>query len=103
MIKEKKIITLKDLECLVDDEILFDKRTICEFFCDELKKHLILGLFLRKSLMDPLTLRIAHVYFTLTLGFAFNAFFYSDDYIEAKVSSSISNNSASKYLYLLKI
>jgi len=76
--------TQKDIDCLDDDDKLkYDKRTFREYFKDILyNDHAIINLFAKKSIMDPLVLRVAQLLFALSLFFSLNAIFYSEDYLE---------------------
>ncbi len=91
--------TRKDLATLNDENILkYDKRTFCQYFSDLLLyEHPLLGLFFYKSLMNPLMLRINHLFFSLSLNFAFNAIFYSDEYIQENASKSLNKQDVSIY------
>ena len=92
--KDFKGFTKKDLECLNDDLLLkYDTRDFCEYFKDILlSEHPIFGLFFHKSLMEPLPLRIAHFFFTISMNLAFNALFYADNYIEDKAGFTLNND-----------
>jgi len=81
--------TIKDLNSInEEDKLKFDKRTFCEYFKDALLGyHQILSLCTTKSLMEPISLRISHLYFSIALNMYFNAVFYSDDYIEKRATS----------------
>jgi len=39
--------------------------------------------------MEPITLRVSHFFFSLSMIFAFNAIFYSDEYIEGKAADAL--------------
>jgi len=83
--------TIKDLDSLNEEEkIKFDKRDFFTYFKESfLNDHPMVSLHCFKSLMEPLNLRISHLYFSISLNLYFNAVFYTDDYIEKQASSSI--------------
>jgi len=84
--KDFKGFTKKDIASLNDDlSLKYDTRTFCDYFKDILLfEHPVLSLIYFKSLMEPLILRIAHLFFTLSVNLALNALFYSDNYIEER-------------------
>jgi len=83
--------TLKDLERLTDEIILeYDTRDCWTYFKDKLIiGHPILSIIFFKSLMEPIALRISHLFFMITTNLAFNAIFYTDDYIEETATLAI--------------
>lgn len=82
-----KFITAKDYEELNPYEaIIYDRRSFLTLFFDRLiEENILMNLFFCDSLMQPLWIRLGFFYFNLSLTFAFNAFFFSDDYIDARV------------------
>lgn len=81
-------ITLKDYDELNPYEaMIYDKRSFAVLFFDHLKKENILfNLLFNYSVIEPLWIRIIMFYFQLSLMFASSAFFFSDDYIDARAS-----------------
>ncbi len=81
-----KFITIKDYDELNPyDAILYDKRSFFQLFYDRLKKdHVLFNLFFYDSIMDPLCIRIVMFYLSFSITFMLNAFFFSDDYIDAR-------------------
>lgn len=63
----------------------YDKRTFLQLLFDMLRQeHIIFNMFFYKSIIDPLWVRLISFYFELSLMFALNALFFSDDYIDAR-------------------
>lgn len=91
--------TRKDLSSLSEeDKLKYDKRSFKEYFKDTLfEDHPMISLYYTKSLMEPLNLKISHLFITTSLNLFFNAAFYSDDYIErtAKVYSVVNEGDVS--------
>lgn len=83
-----KFITLKDYDELNPYEaIKYDKRSFLTLFWDHLKnENALFNLLFYNSVVDPLWIRIIFFYFSLSLLFASSAFFFSDDYIDARAS-----------------
>jgi hypothetical protein len=79
-----KIITLEDYEALnYIDSLKHDKRTNLKFFKDKLfVEHSLFSLIFKKSLKDPIYLRMLKTVFTLSLQFAFNAILITDNFID---------------------
>jgi hypothetical protein len=91
--------TLRDYECLSPyDAVLCDRRTFKQLFWSILiEEHVVLSLF-QKTIMEPLWIRIVYFFFNLTLIFAINALFFTDDYIDKRA-----NNPEAVYIYILII
>jgi len=67
--------------------MIYDKRGFFTLFFDKLKEENILfNLFFYNSILEPLWIRLLLFYFNLNLMFASSAFFFSDDYIDARAS-----------------
>jgi len=67
--------------------MIYDKRSFFTLFFDKLKEENILfNLFFYNSILEPLWIRLLLFYFNLNLMFASSAFFFSDDYIDARAS-----------------
>ena len=81
-----KFITDKDYEELGPiDAIEYDRRGFCEILWFYLRKdHSIINLFFQYSLMEPLWIKLILFYLELTLMLSTSAFFFSDDYIDAR-------------------
>jgi len=95
-IKDKKVIfkgkiTHKDRSVMKPhDAVEFDNRSFCKFFKDCLfTSHPIINLFITKSIMKPSILRIAQLFFQISLTISINAMFFSDEYIESSAYSMI--------------
>ena len=68
----------------------FDERKFGQYYKDMIfSDHPIISLGTKHSLMEPLTIRLVQLFFSLSLNFALNAIFYSDDYIEAHANTVI--------------
>ena len=64
------------------EAIIYDKRNFLQIFIDELKeKHSILSIFLKKSLLNPLWLRIVWLYYSINLTLCLSALLFTDDNI----------------------
>jgi hypothetical protein len=89
--KSKKVeynspITIHDYDELgAMDIIEYDKRKFTKFLADELvMNHSIISLFFKKSLFDPVYIRIMKLIFQVSLQFCTNALLFTDDYIDAR-------------------
>jgi hypothetical protein len=82
-----RTITLQDYEELTPvKQLLYDKRKIFTFLKDQLAlDHPLFSLIFKRSLMDPLFLRVYQLVFSLSMQFAANAMFYSDSYIDKRL------------------
>jgi hypothetical protein len=87
-VKEKynSPITIGDYEQLGPlDIIRYDKRSFCKYLSDKLiMDHTIVSLIFKKSLFDPLYIRILKLVFQVSLQFCANALLFTDDYIDAR-------------------
>jgi len=81
-------ITFKDYEELDPYEAIeFDKRPFYKLFFSMLKQeNMILNLLFVDSIFEPLWLRLFLFYIGLSITFTLNAFFYDDDYIDARAT-----------------
>jgi hypothetical protein len=84
----KGMITIPDYEELPPDKILkLDKRTTLTYLKDlMILDHAILSLVFRKSLKDPLFIRVLQTVFSLSMQFAINAMLYTDNVIDERQS-----------------
>jgi hypothetical protein len=84
--KNHSMISIPDYDALSPrDLIQYDKRTPMAYFKDILiVDHTILSLIFRKSLKDPLFIRVVMLVFNLSMQFALNAMVYTDDVIDQK-------------------
>jgi hypothetical protein len=85
-----KFITLKDYDELNPYEaIKYDKRSFLILFFNNLtNENVMFNLLFYNSVLEPLWIRIIMFYFNLSLMFAASAFFFSDDFIDARASLS---------------
>jgi len=90
LVFKMKFITLKDYDKLNPyDAIKYDKRSFLTLFWDHLRNdNVLFNLFFYRSVVDPLWIRMILFYFNLCLMYAASAFFFSDDYIDARSSLS---------------
>ena len=93
-------VTLKDLEDLPPKEaILYDKRPFLILFVDfVLEDHILLVLFFKTSIMKPLWLRMINLDFNLSIIFAMNSMFYTDELISA--SADVPSDKAVIFFYI---
>jgi len=64
--------------------------------------HPLFNIFFSVSIMEPLWLRVGKFYLDLMLIFALSAFFFSDDYIDARAGLSEEQRVSLFSLYLFK-
>ena len=84
--------TKKDIDCLnEEDKIKYtEEETFGAYFKNIfLTDHPVLNLYFTKSVMEPLKLRISHLFFSIALNLFFNAAFYTDEYIEKQASNQL--------------
>lgn len=81
-----KNMTYCDMTTLTASEILiYDHRTFLRYAWDLiLNKHIIFYTFFLNSIIKPRSIRIVLFFLTLSLLFAMNAIFYTDQYIEQR-------------------
>ena len=81
-----KFITNKDYDELSPIEaIKYDKRGFFEIFFALLKtNHTLFNLFFHYSLLEPLWIKVLLFFLELTLMLSTSAFFFEDDYIDAR-------------------
>jgi hypothetical protein len=79
-------ISLKDYEQLTTDEIIkYDKRGFFTFVLDHvLEGHILIAVF-KKSLIEPIFIRVILLVYIISMSFAFNAICFSDDYINKRM------------------
>jgi hypothetical protein len=99
-----KSITIKDYESFdLRELILHDSRSFITYFWNTLvRRNLILSVFCKHSILDPVYLRIAKLTFWINLSVGLSAYIFSDKYIERRLTSpkkvtSIFNNSIILY------
>ena len=82
--KKYKGFTIKDLNSLSEKEASeYDDRGFVEYFKDKIcDEHPLISLAMKKSLMEPLNLRLSKFFIRISLMFALNAMFFSDYYME---------------------
>lgn len=87
--KKDHMICSKDYALLTPLEaVKYDTRSFKEIFMDKLlEEHILVVLFFKKSVMDPLWIRIIFFMFSTSITFALNAMFYTDDYINTAADS----------------
>ena len=94
-IKKEKNINLNNMNN--NDKIIKNKKMF-EYYCDNLKElHPIFSLF-RISILYPLSLRSYFFTFNNLILFGFNAFFYTENYIEKRIF----NNQRNSFIYPMK-
>ena len=81
-----KFITNKDYESLDPyDCIKYDKRGFFAIFWVYLKSdNALINLFFHYSILEPFWIKVIMFYFNLSLLYTTSAFFFSDDYIDAR-------------------
>jgi hypothetical protein len=84
----KELITIPDYEELSPNELLkLDKRSTLTYLKDlMILDHTILSLVFRKSLKEPLFIRVLQMVFSFSMQFAINAMLYTDDVIDQRQS-----------------
>lgn len=90
ILKDKKHqLTIKDYQNLAMNEILkYDKRGFFKYIWDYLTdQHVIISLFFKKSLIEPIYIRTVFFCFALSMEFAINAILFSDAYIDKRALS----------------
>jgi hypothetical protein len=77
-------ITLHDYEQLrPEDAILYDTRSFCKYYIDEvIQHHSLVSLFLKQSILDPSYMRVFKFVIICHYIYGFNAIFCTDDYID---------------------
>jgi hypothetical protein len=79
-----KIITMKDYEALtLQERFIYDSRSCYRYFLDHLvRNNLLVPIFFKHSLSDPIYIRVAKLTLSLSLLFGTNAILFVDSYIE---------------------
>ncbi len=95
--------TDKDIRSLSEEDALkYDKRTLCEYYSGDIKNnHVVLSLFFKKSMIEPLPLRVYQFFFELSLNFALNALVYTDTYIERDAIEYIDTGEVYHYYLIM--
>lgn len=71
------------------EAIKYDKRSFAILFNDHLKReNFLFYLLFYNSVLEPLWIRVIMFYLNLSLMFAASAFFFSDNFIDARASLS---------------
>jgi hypothetical protein len=85
----KANITIEDYHSLtLSESIKYDKRTFMTYLFDNIiEEHRLLSLIFKRSLFDPVFIRINELIFELSLSFSMNALLFSDQYVDARASS----------------
>lgn len=85
-----KFITNKDYgELSPVEAIRYDKRGFFEIYFNFLKSdHTLFNLFFHYSILEPLWVKLILFFLELTLMLSLSAFFFSDDYIDARAGLS---------------
>jgi hypothetical protein len=78
--------TDKDYKLMtVDQSLQNDKRGFLQYYFKHLvESHLILSAFYYKTILTPQYVRIVHLFLSISLYFALNAIFYTDDFIQSR-------------------
>lgn len=86
--------TLKDYDLMsVDELIACDDRSFSVFYWNTIySKHLFLRAFVYKTGIDPFYVRIPIFFTSLSINFALNAIFYSDEFISEKNDVVLDSN-----------
>jgi hypothetical protein len=82
-------ISIPDYESLTPmDLLIYDKRSNFKYLTDILiLEHPIISVILKRSLKDPLFLRLFKLLFSLSIVFGMNALTYTDSYIDMTQSN----------------
>ena len=76
-----------------DDVIDKDKRTFCQYFCENLKyNQIFINTFFIQEIMRPRTLKILILIITIELYFVITALFYNEEYLSELFNSSEEDN-----------
>jgi hypothetical protein len=85
----ERVIPINDYEVLKTDEMIkYDKRSYFRYIFDFLMTYHILFSLFRRSLLYPYHVRAMLLVLAISAEFAFNAFFYSDTYINFKAQQT---------------
>jgi hypothetical protein len=81
--------TLRDIDNLkAVDRIKYDKRSFYKYMRDILiDTHPILNLIFKRSLKDPVDIRVLFIFTSFNLTFAVNALLFSDGYIDQRANA----------------
>ena len=104
-------INKKFIKDIIDNENLYlneldyfnakklDKRSFCQFYCDQIKhRQSIIYIFLNKNPIEPTSMKIIIFCFQLILCFITNCLFYSKKYLSNKYYSKQKND----FIFIIK-
>jgi hypothetical protein len=81
-------ISQKDYESLAPEDLFYDKRTSGKVYTDLLiQEHSLISLVFKRSLFNPLFIRLVRFVLEINLHFGFNAMLFSDRFIEARITN----------------
>jgi hypothetical protein len=83
-----RIITMRDYESLtIEERFVYDNRPFFGYLKQNLiRTNLSFSLLYKESIIDPIHIRITKLVFSISLLFGTNAFFFSDYYIEQRIT-----------------
>lgn len=86
--KREHEVTLRDYEELSPSlAVKYEKRKFSTLLWDFLQEEqMIIWVLFKKSIFNPLWVRIVYLVFNLSIAFALNAIFFSDDYIDQRAT-----------------
>ena len=89
----KEIIDTEDLNYIeLFDAVTFDKRNFFKYYYSELiKTQPILEIFLKKTPLMPISIKLILLIFNISITFWLNSFFYSRNYISEKSHNQDNN------------
>ncbi len=94
---ENENLDLNELDYF--NAIKLDKRSFCNFYCDQIKyRQSIIYVFFIKNPIEPISIKIIIFCFQLILCFITNCLFYSKRYLSKKYYSKQKND----FIYLIK-
>ena len=94
---ENENLDLNELDYF--NAIKLDKRSFCNFYCDQIKyRQSIIYVFFIKNPIEPISIKIIIFCFQLILCFITNCLFYSKKYLSNKYYSKQKND----FIYLIK-
>ena len=71
-----------------DEAIGEDKRTFCQYFCDQIKKEqIILSTFFKKEILQPIPIKMTLLILNIDLYLVINGLFFNEDYISDLLNS----------------
>jgi hypothetical protein len=88
MAQKPVVITFHDYKSLKLYEFKYDTRPFLKYLkCHLIEHHRILSIIFKKSLFDPVHLRVNKLIFELSMTFALSAILFSDTYIDGRANS----------------